>query len=541
MALARFRGSWCGLGPVALLAAAVAVWPETLLPARAQDAPEKGAVLIVDANSGRALLQSAADAPRRPASLAKLMTLYLVFERIDHGRLSYQTPIRFSANAVAAAPSKLDVPEGTEIALIDAIKVLITKSANDVAVAIAERIAGSEANFARLMTQKAHHLGMSATTFRNASGLPDEEQVTSARDLITLTLHLEDDFPRYYPLFATRYLTYHGETFRNHNSLLFDFPGTDGLKTGYTHASGFNLVASVRRGRKHVVGVIFGGTSAASRDRAMESYLLRALAQASNERTRSTVPVRVARGTPRGEHAPLLPPAPQRVTRAAAAPPAITSATPRAPGAAASPAIAAAAASPAVADANAASGVALPRVRQVLLEHAVATAAQPEGIAGLLAQDGGAGASAGARINGPEAAPALMTARATDAANASPVLLSAAQSAPPPGPNAAAPAASPREGETTSARASAADAAGGFLIQIGAYNSQAEAERQLARARTRAPRLLDARAPMTQPVTQGDRQLFRARYGGFAAAAGAAQACQALLRQGIACLVVKGQ
>jgi D-alanyl-D-alanine carboxypeptidase len=231
--------------------------------------------------------------------------------------------------------------------------------------------------------------------------------------------------------------------------------------------------------------------------------------------------------------------------RAAAASPAITSASPRAPSAAAlpvaSPATAAAAASPTVADAKAPSVIALPRVRQVLLEHAVATAALPEGIAGLLAQDEGAGASAGARSNAPEAAPALLTARATDAADASPVLLSTAQSAPPPGPNAAPPAASRREAEATSAQASATDGAGGFLIQIGAYNSQAEAERQLARARTRAPRLLDARAPMTQQVTQGDRQLFRARYGGFAAVAGAAQACQALLRHGIACLVIKGQ
>ena len=167
-----------------------------------------------------------------------------------------------SADAVAAAPSKLDLEEGAEIALIDAIKVLITKSANDVAIAIAEHMAGSEAKFAQLMTRKARELGMSATTFRNASGLPDDEQVTTARDMLTLALHLEDDFPTHYGLFATRSFTYGGETFLNHNSLLFHFPGTNGLKTGYTHASGFNLVASVRRGRKHVIGVVFGGASA---------------------------------------------------------------------------------------------------------------------------------------------------------------------------------------------------------------------------------------------------------------------------------------
>src|SRR5262249_34360058 len=150
--------------------------------------------------------------------------------------------------------------------LLDAVKVLITKSANDVAVALAEHIAGSEERFAGLMTAKARELGMSATIFRNASGLPDEAQVTTARDMVTLALALQDRFPRHYPLFATRTFSVRDETFRNHNSLLFDFEGTDGLKTGYTRASGFNLVASVRRGRKHVVGAIFGGQSAASRD-----------------------------------------------------------------------------------------------------------------------------------------------------------------------------------------------------------------------------------------------------------------------------------
>ena len=165
---------------------------------------KKSAVLVIDANTGRVLHQSAADEPRYPASLAKMMTIYIAFELIEQGRLSYQTKIKFSANAAAATPSKLDLEEGEEIALIDAIKILITKSANDVAVAIAEHIAGSEEKFARLMTRKARQLGMPATTFRNASGLPDEGQVTTARDMVTLALRLQDDFPKHYPLFATR-------------------------------------------------------------------------------------------------------------------------------------------------------------------------------------------------------------------------------------------------------------------------------------------------------------------------------------------------
>jgi D-alanyl-D-alanine carboxypeptidase len=199
---------------------------------------KKSAVLVIDGNTGRVLHQSAADEPRHPASLAKMMTIYLAFELIEQGRLGYQTKIKFSANAAAAAPSKLDLEEGEEIALIDAIKVLITKSANDVAIAVAEHIAGSEEKFARLMTRKAHQLGMSATTFRNASGLPDDAQVTTARDMVTLALRLQDDFPKHYPLFATRTASYKNEEFRNHNTLLFHYEGTDGLKTGYTRASG---------------------------------------------------------------------------------------------------------------------------------------------------------------------------------------------------------------------------------------------------------------------------------------------------------------
>ena len=170
----------------AALAAAIACNP---LLAAAQEAG-RHAVLVVDANTGRILHERSADAPRFPASLVKLMTLYMVFELIEQGRLKLDTKVRFSARAVAAPPSNLDVEEGAEIALIDAIKALITKSANDVAVALAEHIAGSEEKFAELMTRRARELGMKATQFRNASGLPDPEQVTTARDMVTLGLRL---------------------------------------------------------------------------------------------------------------------------------------------------------------------------------------------------------------------------------------------------------------------------------------------------------------------------------------------------------------
>src|SRR5262245_39481928 len=239
------------------------------------------AVLVVDANTGRVLYERAADAPRYPASLVKLMTLYLIFEQIEQGRLTFASKVRFSANAVAQAPSKLDVEEGTEIDLIDAIRALITKSANDVAVALAERVAGTEERFVEIMNHKARELGMTATVFRNASGLPDADQVTTARDMITLALQLQERFPECYPLFSTREFTWGGETFRNHNTLLFSYRGLDGMKTGYTRASGFNLVASVRRGKKHVLAAYFGGETAASRNVAVRAHLDAALPKAS--------------------------------------------------------------------------------------------------------------------------------------------------------------------------------------------------------------------------------------------------------------------
>jgi D-alanyl-D-alanine carboxypeptidase len=244
------------------------------------------AVLVIDANTGRVLHERSADAERYPASLVKLMTLYMIFELLEAGRLTYQTKIRFSAKAAGAAPSKLGVEPGTEIALIDAIKALITKSANDVAVALAEHVAGSEARFAQMMTRKARQLGMKSTQFRNASGLPDDDQVTTARDMITLALRLQDDFPKHYPLFATRTFSWSGDTYKNHNTLLFNYKGIDGMKTGYIRASGFNVVASVRRGNKRVIAAYFGGNTAALRNAAVRAHLDAALAKASEKRTR---------------------------------------------------------------------------------------------------------------------------------------------------------------------------------------------------------------------------------------------------------------
>jgi D-alanyl-D-alanine carboxypeptidase len=279
--------------------------------------------MIVDANTGAILQNTAGDEIRHPASLTKMMTLYLAFEAIHQGRLSYQTRIKVSQEAASAAPSKLELEPGEEIALIDAIKALVTKSANDMAVAIAERIGGTEANFARLMTAKARQLGMTRTHFNNASGLPDPGQVTTARDMITLALHLQDDYPRDYPLFALKSFTYAGSSYRNHNTLLYSYRGTDGIKTGYTRMSGFNLVASVHRDGKHLVGAIFGGSSAAARNVMLKALLDRAFTRASTQVTRR--PLLIAKPTPVHRPsakstavaalAPLVPPKPRPVAR----------------------------------------------------------------------------------------------------------------------------------------------------------------------------------------------------------------------------------
>lgn len=264
----------------AMLAAAM-----VLVPGMAEAAGRRAAMAI-DANTGRVLYAQGADEVRYPASLTKLMTLYLVFEQIEAGRLSPRTRIKISENAAGTPPSRLGLRPGDEIALGDAVKALITKSANDVAVAVAEHIAGSEAHFARLMTRKAHELGMSRTTFRNPHGLPDSAQVTTARDMLTLAMRLSDDFPRQYSLFSLRVFHYAGRAYRNHNTMLGYYRGMDGLKTGYTTSSGFNLVTSVRRGGRHVVAVVFGGSSAAARNVQMRAMLDRALPRASTHRTR---------------------------------------------------------------------------------------------------------------------------------------------------------------------------------------------------------------------------------------------------------------
>jgi D-alanyl-D-alanine carboxypeptidase len=239
------------------------------------------AAIIVDANTNQVLYSRSADVPIPPASLTKIMTLYLLFGYMHAGKITPDTELVVTPHAASQAPTKLGLKPGSTIKVGDAIKALVTKSANDAAACVGENLGGTETNFARMMTETAHRLGMKSTTFKNASGLPAEGQLTTAHDMALLAMHMMHDYPEYYGFFETRYFTYHGRRYRNHNHLLFGYKGTDGIKTGYTRASGFNLAASVRRGDKHLLGVVLGGRTSARRDAAMRALLDKHWAMAS--------------------------------------------------------------------------------------------------------------------------------------------------------------------------------------------------------------------------------------------------------------------
>lgn len=247
------------------------------------NAPEnkRYAAIVVDAASGEVLMAKYADSLRHPASLTKIMTLYMVFDAIEHGQLHMSDRIPISLHASKMSPSKLGLRAGSSIRVEDAIKALVTKSANDIAAAFAEKLAGSETRFATRMTRKARELGMSRTVYRNASGLPDVQQVTTARDMARLAMSLLRDFPQHYHYFGIRNFTYQGKSMTNHNRLLGQYRGLDGIKTGYINASGFNLVASAKQNGRRLIGVVFGGTSWRSRNDHMVSLLDEGFAELS--------------------------------------------------------------------------------------------------------------------------------------------------------------------------------------------------------------------------------------------------------------------
>lgn len=245
--------------------------------------------IVVDTKTGKVLYEDNADIQRFPASLTKMMTLYLVFEAIETGKVSKSSRITFSKKAAAEPPTKLGIGAGKSITLEQAILSLVTKSANDSATAIAETLGGSEANFAAMMTTKARQLGMSRTTFRNAHGLPNTAQKTTARDMAKLSIALREHFPQHYSYFSTRSFSFGKQKIGNHNRLLGQVKGVDGIKTGYTRASGFNLASSVQANNRSIVAVVLGGRTSKARDAHMADLIKRYLPNASTGRNQPLI------------------------------------------------------------------------------------------------------------------------------------------------------------------------------------------------------------------------------------------------------------
>jgi D-alanyl-D-alanine carboxypeptidase len=501
-------------------------------PARADSG--RHAALVLDANSGRVLHAQSADAIRYPASLTKVMTLYLVFELMDAGKLDANTRIKMSAQAAAVPPSKLGLDPGDTIPLGAAIRALVTKSANDVAVAIAEHISGTEAAFARAMTAKARQLGMRSTVFRNAHGLPDSEQVTTARDMVTLSLAIYDHFPKHTKVFATRRFTYAGASYRNHNTLLATFSGMDGIKTGYTRKSGFNLTASVRRDGRHVGAAVLGGRSAAARNAEMRKLLTHGLARASTSKSRR--PLLLARAEP------ATPVAARPATAAAPAPRLVEP-------------IAMAAAPPAVASMQTDPPIHMARVRPVTVVAEPTPAPTPDRAEPYQDRTPAeytppwhhrpaivtppAPTTSARRVlprqyyappdTGRGARPSTLAAQAARIEQGEPAIYAANHPARPS--YAGAPMPSPPAEPRPIRR-------GDYAVQVGAFATAAEAEQRLREVRQTAERLLAAAADHTEPVTQGSRTLYRARFADFEASS-AAQACNALRRQRVDCFVTR--
>ncbi len=260
-----------------------------LATAQPASANSKYAAIVYDVNAGKTLFSRHADARRFPASLTKMMTLYVLFEEIEAGRYNLHSRLKVSKTAASRPPSKLGLRPGSTITVKSAILALVTKSANDVAAVVAENISGSEANFGVKMTRTARRIGMKSTTFRNASGLPNSRQHTTARDMVKLGLALQQRFPAYYRYFNTTSFKYAGRAYRNHNRLLRRVKGVDGIKTGYTRASGFNLVSNVRTGNRHIIAVVMGGRTGKSRDAHMRQLIARHLPKAKRVRGGSVI------------------------------------------------------------------------------------------------------------------------------------------------------------------------------------------------------------------------------------------------------------
>jgi len=515
--------------------------------------------IVVDANTGQVLHSSNPDALRHPASLTKIMTLYLLFEQLDTGKLKLTSPLAISSHAAAQSPTKLELKAGESIAVEDAIKGMVTKSANDAAVVVAEAIGGNEENFGRLMTRKAQAIGMTRTVYVNASGLPNDEQLTTARDQAILGRAIQERFPRYYHYFSLPSFRYRGMAMRNHNHLLGRVQGMDGIKTGYTHDSGFNLVTSVHRNGRHIVAVVLGGTSGGARDARMRELLETHIVQASTRRTapmiaESATPTRSMHLASARSETPPEAPAPAPVARAIVPAPHAGSNDPIRPLVVrtiqvSSAAVRTAAIGPLVVPAPNAAVVPpqlaapmpqpvaqpaphpAPQVAEAPAPAPVQHAPLPPppgarpGVLGVLPARATAGevpqpapskATFAERINGGPEGERVAAVSPSQAA-AAPQPISAAQPTPTPARHAA-------HGE--------------WAIQIGAFADEAEAQARLRTARNIGAKVLGHADPFTEKVVKGSKELYRARFAGFDRD-GAEAACHHFKRNDIACISLK--
>ncbi|WP_230532165.1 serine hydrolase [Microvirga roseola] len=496
------RRAWAFIGIVASLAIATAT------PAEAARKKSKGyapptASIVVDAKTGKILQGENIDAPRIPASITKVMSLYLLFEQLESGRMRLDTPLTVSAYAASQAPTKLGLKPGSTIEVEDAIKAMVTLSANDVSVVVAENVAGSEDAFAQMMTRRARELGMSSTAFYNPHGLPhNPPNITTARDLSVLARAIQDRFPKYFSYFQTRSFQYAGRTIRGHNRLLGKVEGVDGIKTGYTRLSGFNLLTSVNTDTRSVVAVVLGGRSGASRDQKMASLI--------------------------GDHLP------RAYAGARIAPPVVDKASPQ-------PAMAAAAPLPPVAPTGR-KPLDLSTLRPVVASAAGAsTTTTPTSPPPVRWQKGQEPLPLNAHAYAalpPETAPSVT---AADKAGLQAKIEAKPEKAPEPAPVQTASIEPPKvEAPKAEAAPEPKKAITGWVIQIGATDDAEKAEAILDKARAQSGKLLSKASPFTEKVVVDGTTLYRARFSGFPESTDATNACKALKKSGFACFAARG-
>ncbi|MFT3808403.1 MAG: D-alanyl-D-alanine carboxypeptidase [Micropepsaceae bacterium] len=471
------------------------------------------AALVMDAETGRVLYARSGDAARAPASLTKIMTLYLVFDQIKAGRMSLSDEMTASANAASQKPTKLGLKKGDTLTVEQAIYALVIQSANDVAVVIAEHIGGSEQQFARMMTQRARDLGMKRTTFRNPSGLPDAGQITTARDMAILARASMRNHPDLYRYFSATEFTWKGKTTKTHNRVLTSLKGANGIKTGYTRASGFNLTTSAERNGKRLIGVVLGGDTWKARDDEMKAMLEAWFTQLER---RPNLVASYGSGTTIAAA-----PAPQPMTVAAVEAKEILVPTAPAPVPAAKPVEErrVVAMAPIPDEPEAAPAPAPKKAKPVYVAYYVP---QPQA---KPAKFGGATrtAKAGAKVEVAEGDTGddrtLPLSTLTDGRSKDDIatLIAANYSG---------------DDEPAPRKAKAGD----WGIQIGAFDSRKAAEHEISRARTASKRTVGNAEDMVMNVTNAEgRTFYRARFTGFTNA-DAQAACKALKGEGFKCV-----